>query len=203
MLHPGAILPRDFYLQPTVDVARELLGKIVAVRQGETVLAGRIVETEAYLGARDEAAHSFRGKTARNAAMFGPAGHAYIFFSYGVHWMLNIVTQPVDVGEAVLVRAVEPLEGTETMRANLGYAADIPVHRYCNGPGKVAKAFGIDRARFDGADLCDASGHISIMDGVHSGSIGAIVTTTRIGITKAAAEPLRFYVAASPSVSRK
>lgn len=186
-----------------MDVACGLLGMVVQVRHGNDIRAGRIVETEAYLGTSDAAAHSFRGRTARNASMFGPPGHAYVYFSYGVHWMLNVVTQPVGTGEAVLIRAMEPIAGIEAMRKALGYAEDIPGYRMGNGPGKLAKALGVTRDIHDGADICDPSSPIIIVDDGHPANASEITITKRIGITKDADKLLRFYISSSRAVSRK
>ena len=199
----GAVLPREFYLEPTPFVARSLRGKIVVVTGAPEPVAGRIVEAEAYLGARDPASHAYRGKTARNASMFGDAGHAYVYFSYGVHWMLNFVTQPAGVGEAVLIRAIEPVAGIEAMRVAAGAGTGLPDYRLANGPGKLARALGITRARHDGVDLCDPRGGICVCDDGSTISDSAVTTSRRIGISSAVESPLRFYVTASPAVSRK
>ena len=197
------LLPRSFYEQPTAEVARALLGKVVVVWHADGVRSGIIVETEAYLGEHDAAAHSYRGKTPRNAAMFGEAGHAYVYFSYGVHWMLNFVTQQVGCGEAVLIRAVEPLDGVEEMRASAGYDTSVANHRIGNGPGKLAKALGVTREMHDGADLCEPGGLVTVCDVGREVRDADIVSSRRIGITKAAELPLRFYLVDNASVSKR
>jgi DNA-3-methyladenine glycosylase len=199
----GERLPRAFYAQPTVRVARALLGKLLVhdAREGRTV--GRIVETEAYLGRRDPASHAFHGRSARNASMFGPPGHAYVYFIYGMHHCFNVVTRPEGVGEAVLVRALEPIEGVELMRARRGIRRSD--RELCNGPGKLVQAMGMSRAD-DGADL--VSGALGIYAPVldrRDGRLSAreIATSARIGITRSADLPLRYYVRGNAYVSKR
>lgn len=192
-------LSREFYLQDTVSVAQQLLGKKVIRRMsaGE-VLSGVIVETEAYI-AGDPASHSFRGQTRRNSAMFGPPGHAYVYISYGMHEMLNIVCGPAGVGEAVLVRALEPLEGIPAMRENRGGVENT--RQLTNGPGKLAQALGLTRAADDRRDLTDPASSLIIA----AYDFGAFdtVATTRIGISKGADSPWRFYIRGNSFVSRR
>ena len=161
-----------------------------------------IVETEAYL-ADDPACHGFRGETARNRAMFGPPGRAYVYFIYGNHWCFNAVCRPAGVAEAVLVRALEPVFGLDPMRSRRPVNQDVQL---TNGPAKLCQALGIDRA-LDGADLCDAASPIFLAKNraraARCTALGPLVTTTRIGIARAAAEPLRFYLAGSLWVSRR
>src|SRR6266513_3155521 len=144
-------LPRRFYLQDTVKVARDLLGCVLWRRIGDDLLAARIVETEAYLGANDMASHARRGlRSARNESMYLEGGHAYVYFTYGMHWCLNVVTQEEDVAEAVLLRAAEPLRGIESVRKRRPKARrDFDL---MNGPGKLCAALDIDR-RLDGEPL--------------------------------------------------
>src|SRR5205085_579694 len=144
-------LPREFYLQDTVTVARALLGCVLWRRRGRELLSARLVETEAYLGANDAASHARRGlRSARNKSMYLEGGHAYVYFTYGMHWCLNVVTQEADLAEAVLLRAAEPLSGIESMRKRRPKAKrDFDL---MNGPGKLCSALGID-GQFDGEPL--------------------------------------------------
>ena len=152
---PFAPLPRSFYARPAEVVAKDALGKILVFEREAVTLAGRIVEAEAYLGIRDRAAHSFGGRrTARNDVMWGPPGFAYVFFVYGMHFHLNLVTDAEGVPCAVLLRAVEPILGEEDMRVRRGHVSKAAKPTLLtNGPGKLCQAFGISRAQ-NGFDLC-------------------------------------------------
>lgn len=191
----GRILPREFYLQPTLLVAEQLIGKVLVSRTPEGETSGVIVETEAYT-LNDPANHSYRGKTRRNATMFGDAGHAYVYAVHASH-CLNIVTEPVGVPCAVLVRAVEPLEGIELMR--LRRRVDDP-RALASGPGRLCQAFGITR-EWDGVDVTspEASPLTLIDVGL---ARGPVVRTPRIGIRVAVDLPYRFLVDGCPFVSR-
>jgi DNA-3-methyladenine glycosylase len=170
------------FLQPTLERARWLLGKTLVTPQGELT----IVETEAYC-VNDPACHAFRGKTKANAAMFGPPGSLYVHINYGVNHCMNIVCQPEGVAEAVLVRAVEPYDSLSGA---------------WNGPGKLCKTLGIRKETHSGLQLCDPSGALWLAEGEEFPD-EAIVQTTRIGITKGADLPWRFYVSVSRFVSRR
>ena len=189
------ILPRDFYRGDTARVARDLLGKIIVRLSGEGITAGRIVETEAYVQG-DPACHAFRGLTPRNRAMFGPPGHAYIYFTYGMHYCFNVVTAGEGVGEAVLIRALEPLEGISIMSKRRGREK---ITDLCSGPGKLVQAMGI------GPDLYghDLAGEPLVILGGEPGPGEAVVVTTRVGISAAADLPLRFYLQNNRYVSKK
>lgn len=193
------VVSRDFYLLPTRTVARQLLGKLIVIRSPDGVKSAVIVETEAYLGQSDPASHAYRGLTARNASMFGPPGHAYVYLSYGVHWMLNFVTQPENAGEAVLIRALEPVDGFDRPQSS----ADRTRRRLMSGPGKLARELGVTRLDFDGADLCRRSGRICVLDCCIDLDPAHISVGPRIGISQASDLPLRFFVAGNPCVSRK
>lgn len=187
-------LGRDDLPHDTVALSRALIGKLlVRVREGET-LAGRIVETEAYFP-DDPASHAFRGKTRRNRAMFGPPLHAYVYFIYGANWCLNVTAEADGVGAAALVRACEPVLGIETMRALRGREG-LKDRELARGPGNLCRAFGIG-PEFDGADLA-TDRRLWIAD---DGAALAVGVSTRVGITKAAHEPLRFYARGNTSVS--
>jgi DNA-3-methyladenine glycosylase len=194
-MHEGwAVLPRDFYRRHPVVVAPELLNKILWRNDGR---AGRIVEVEAYAGSEDPAAHSFRGRTARNATMFGEAGHLYVYFTYGMHWGSNAVCGEVGEGTGVLLRAIEPLEGLDDMReARPAARRDRDLG---SGPGKLSQAFGITRD-LDGADLVTADRGISIVSDGTPPPIDPVVGP-RIGISKAMDLPWRWHVPGHAHVS--
>jgi DNA-3-methyladenine glycosylase len=193
----AAKLPRFFYEQPTVEVARQLLGKYLVHKHPEGTTVGRIVETEAYVGPEDRACHAARGRTRRTEVMFGAAGHAYVYLIYGFHCMLNIVTEPEDFPAAVLIRAVEPLSGTALMKKRRGI--DEP-RSLASGPGKLCQAFGIDRA-LNGYDLCGKMLYIED----RAGSVPEIVATPRIGVDYAGRwkhKPWRFLIRNNEFVSK-
>jgi DNA-3-methyladenine glycosylase len=187
-------------LQPTLTVARRLLGKVLVHETADGIAAGRIVEVEAYRGPADRAAHSRGGhRSARNEVMYGPPGHAYVYFIYGMHHCVNVVTQPRDVPEAVLIRALEPVAGVELMRRRRRLP-DAPEARLCRGPGALCQALAIDRTR-NGADL--VRGPLRIL-GRPDVPAARIVRTPRIGVDYAgpdAARPWRFVVRDSSAVS--
>jgi len=194
-------LPRSFYLPSAKAVAQQLLGHWLIRRTPDGPCGGPIVETEAYL-CDDPACHGAPGLTPRNRVMFGAPGHAYVYFIYGCHFCVNAVCCPPGIAEAVLIRAVEPHFGLDLMRRRRPVA---PSH-LSNGPAKLCEAMKIDRI-LDGADLCDKDSAILIAQNpdaeIFRKQKGTIVTTQRIGITRAAALPLRFYLAGSPFVSRR
>lgn len=188
------ILPRSFYARDTVTVARELLGNIIVNYTPAGIIAGRIVETEAYIQG-DPACHASRGMTPRNKVMFGPPGHAYVYFIYGMYYCFNTVTAQAGVGEAVLVRALEPLAGLPMMRANRKREKTVDL---CSGPAKLVQALGINR-HHNGADLTVRP--LALLKGMEPKE--SIITTTRIGINEVEKLPLRFYLAGNMYVSRK
>ncbi len=194
-------LGREFFARNPRKVARDLLGRVL-VREGSGVrLTARVVEVEAYLGEDDPASHAAPGLTPRNAVMFGPAGFAYVYFIYGAHYCLNVSCGRDGVAAAVLFRAVEPLEGIEEMAR----ARAIEVHgprdlvRLTAGPGRMAEAFGITRARDNGVDLTSRKRGLWIGD--DGFRRGKVMVTPRIGINKAAEWPLRYFLAGNPFVS--
>lgn len=194
-------LPRKFYNRDPRDVGRELLGKVLVRRVRKKIIAARIVETEAYLGRNDPAAHSACGRTARNAVLFGPPGFAYVYFIYGNHYCLNVSCLPDGVAGGILFRALEPLEGMDEM-ARL---RDVPVEnardlrKLASGPGKLAEAFGITRERDNEKDLTRADSDLFIADDGYRPA--AVLATPRIGITKASDLPLRFVISGSDFLS--
>ena len=189
-------LPRDFYRRHPVQVAPELLNKILVRDDGR---AGRIVEVEAYAGSEDAAAHSFRGQTRRNATMFGQPGHMYVYFTYGLHWGSNAVCGEVGEGTGVLLRAMEPLQGLDMMRPLRPKARRD--RDLANGPGKLSQAMGIT-GELDGADLVTADRGIAIVsDGMPPPD--APVVGPRIGITRAMELPWRWHVPKHLHVSGK
>jgi DNA-3-methyladenine glycosylase len=193
-------LARSFYVEPTLRVARALLGKILVHESPEGRASGRIVEVEAYRGPRDRAAHSAGGRrTPRNEVMYGPPGHAYVYFIYGMHHCVNVVTQPPGVPEAVLIRALEPVDGIELMRARRGLA-DGAAWRLCRGPGALCQALGVARAQ-NGGDL--VAGALRILD-APAVPAAQVARTVRVGVAYAGADalrPWRFLVRGSAAVS--
>jgi DNA-3-methyladenine glycosylase len=193
-------LARSFYLGPTLRVARALLGKVLVHETARGRAAGRIVEVEAYRGPNDRAAHSAGGRrTPRNEVMYGPPGHAYVYFIYGIHHCMNVVTRPPDVPEAVLIRALEPLDGLPLMRARRGLAGG-PEWRLCRGPGALCQALGVGRPQ-NGADL--VTGLLRILDAPPVPA-ALVARAPRIGVDYAGADalrPWRFLVRGSAAVS--
>ena len=191
-------LTRSFYEQNTVDVAQQLLGKYLVRTHPDGESVGRIVETEAYIGPQDLACHAAKGRTQRTEVMFGPAGHAYVYFIYGMYHMLNLVTEGKDYPAAVLIRAVEPLRGVELMKQRRRSEA---LRNLASGPGKLCQAFDIDRA-LNGADLC---GKILFVE--DSGEPAPkFQATARIGVDYAGKwkdKPFRFVVRRSEFVSKR
>jgi DNA-3-methyladenine glycosylase len=195
-------LPRSFFNRDPRLVGRELLGKVLLRNEGKALMGGRIVELEVYLGADDAAAHSASGKTSRNAVLFGPPGHAYVYFIYGNHYCLNISCMKLGEAGCVLIRALEPLMGIELMAANRDLElSDKPasLRLLASGPGRLADAFAITRTRDNGKDLVDPKSDLRIVnDGFHP---EAILETQRVGITKAVDLPLRYSIAGNGFVS--
>ena len=224
-------LPRAFYARDPITVARELLGKLL-IRFGgphppsfgesgeETLLAGRIVETEAYLGASDPGAHSYRGPTPRNAVLFGPPGHAYVYFIYGNHYCTNVSCQPAGVPGGVLFRALEPVCGIPAMAAlrHLTLPEDptgTQLRRLTSGPGRLSAALGITRPLYNACDLCSRAGGLYIAapapaagsvalpaaPNARAASDAEISATPRINVTRAPHDEFRFFLTANPFVS--
>lgn len=217
---PGKLLQRAFFEAPPERVARRLLGKILARRSRAGWLAGRIVEVEAYLGPHeqtaDPAAHSFRGPTPRNQVLFGPAGHAYVYFIYGMYFCMNVSCERKGHGGGVLIRALEPVIGIKQMARNRGLD-DFPsfsrqarkgwgtaaecgkLKELTSGPGRLCQALGITRSADNGLDLLDPKSPLQMRD--DGTPAGRVVVTPRIGIRYAAELPLRFVIAGNGCVS--
>jgi len=206
MTNEAKLLRRAFFNRDPRVVARELLGKLIVRREGREQLAGRIVEVEAYLGAGDLAAHAAAGHTARNAVVFGPPGHAYVYFIYGVHYCLNISCLPAGEAGCVLIRALEPVSGMREManaRGLAGLELTLPrdLRKLASGPGKLCEALGITRPRDNDKDMLSAKSDLQVMsDGFRASEIAV---TQRIGITKSAELPLRYVIAQNLFVSKK
>ena len=187
-------LQRNFYSRNTEKVAKELLGKILIHKTKEGICKGKIVETEAYFGNCDPASHAYRRKTKRNFLMFETPGKAYVYFCYGNHWLFNIVAKEDENPGAVLVRALEPLEGINIMKKRRGIN---DIFNLCMGPGKLTKALGIDKSH-DGLDLTRDDLFIEDSDEKFE-----IVKAKRIGISKGKGRLLRFYIKNNDFVSKK
>jgi DNA-3-methyladenine glycosylase len=203
--NPLWLLPRSFFSRDPREVARELLGKLIIRKQGRRVLAGRIVEVEAYLGADDAAAHAAAGRTERNKVLFGPPGHAYVYFIYGIHYCLNISCMPHGEAGCVLIRALEPVAGMNDMARARGikelHGSSISnLRNLLSGPGRLCQALGITRPRDNGKDMVSPKSDLQVLqDGF---TPAAIAVTPRIGITKSADMPLRYVIKGNGFVSR-
>jgi DNA-3-methyladenine glycosylase len=194
---PRASLPRSFYDRPTLDVARELIGKVLVHRSAEGLASGVIVETEAYIGEDDPACHASRGKTPRNAPLYEAPGLAYVYLNYGVHNLFNAVTEAEGRPAAVLIRALEPLDGVDLMVTRRTQAGRVvPVSNLCRGPGNLTRALGI---RLDHNRTSLVGGSVTIVD--RRQAVGAIRCGSRVGIREGTDRPWRFWVEGHPSVS--
>ncbi len=197
VMRRAATLPVTFFGRPAETVAAELLGMVVVSSIGGDITEARIVETEAYLGYDDPASHGYlHRRNAKNAALFGPPGSWYVYLSYGMHWCANLVCQEEGLASAVLLRALEPISGLETMRRRRGRVLD---RELCSGPGKLCQALGITR-ELDGARMARSA---VVVRRPERWEQSRIAITPRIGITKAADWPLRFHLVGSPWTSRK
>lgn len=192
------IIPQEFYGRNTIDVAKDLLGKILVRVVGRKTLSGVIVETEAYRSTDDPASHSYRGKTERNSVMFGEVGHAYVYFTYGNHYCLNIVAKEESTpAGAVLIRAIEPVEGIKLMH---GLRKTNDLYNLTSGPGKLTKALNITKKQ-NGVDVTK-KGEMYILNG-NDASDSSIIAASRIGIRVALDKQWRFLIADNKFVSRK
>jgi DNA-3-methyladenine glycosylase len=187
-------LRREFYDRPILRVAKELLGKYLVVHKDGHFLSGKIVETEAYIGLRDPASHAHRGMTPRNEVMFGGPGYAYVYLTYGMHHCLNLVTEKKGYPAAVLIRAVEPVDGAKLMKKRRGRQE---LQDLASGPAKLCQALGVDR-KLNGADLCSEVIFVQNRGEV----VGRIASSGRIGINEGKDKNLRFFIKGSQFVSR-
>ncbi|HTP13349.1 MAG TPA: DNA-3-methyladenine glycosylase, partial [Bacteroidota bacterium] len=194
--HLSSKLPRSFYFLPTLQVARRLLGQLIVRKYLGKTLVGRIVEVEAYRGSLDPASHAYRGRTERNDVMFWEGGHLYVYFTYGMHYCANVVTQRAGTAEAVLIRGVEPVRGMETMRKLRGNEIDDT--KLTNGPAKFCEAFGIKRPQ-NGTNLLGNEIYLLRGSPLRSSSIGV---STRVGIRNGTDKKWRFFEKGNRWVSK-
>jgi DNA-3-methyladenine glycosylase len=188
------ILPRGFYRRDSREVAPDLLNKVVICRGA----SGRIVEVEAYVGAIDPASHAYRGRTERNATMFGPAGRLYVYFTYGMHWCLNVVCGPVGQAEAVLLRAGEVIEGVDVARSRRpGVTRERDLAR---GPARLAAALGLDGLA-NATSMLDGTGPLRLRPPASAIDPLTVACGPRVGVNGGAERPWRFWLAGDPTVS--
>jgi DNA-3-methyladenine glycosylase len=193
-------LPREFFAGPSVEVAPGLLGCVLSARSPDGEVAVRLTEVEAYLGEADPASHAYRGPTRRNAVMYGEPGHAYVYFTYGMHFCVNLVCQPPGTASAVLLRAGAVVSGAALARhrRSSGKRSEAAPRDLARGPGRLCQALGIDRA-LDGADVCDPGSPVRIFGPGPPGT--AVSSGPRVGVSTAATVPWRFWVTGDPTVS--
>jgi DNA-3-methyladenine glycosylase len=192
------VLPASFYDRPVAVVARDLLGRVVETPSPDGVVAIRLVETEAYAGEDDPASHAWRGRTPRTEVMFGPPGHVYVYFSYGIHWCANVVCGPRGVASAVLLRAGEVVEGLEIARGRR--RAGAPERVLASGPANLAACLGLD-GTWTGTSVTQAAGAVRVRAGDPVPD-SEVLASPRVGITRAVDVPWRFRLAGNPHVSR-
>jgi DNA-3-methyladenine glycosylase len=204
----GRTLPRAFFNRDPRVVARALLGKLLVRRHRGQILAGRIVEVEAYLGAGDLAAHAAAGRTARNDVLWGNPGYAYVYFIYGMHYCMNVSCLPDGRAGGVLIRALEPVAGLEQMAAARGFDKDEfdseamrDRRMLTSGPGRLSEALGITRPRDNGKDLVSANSDLQVRDDGFRAR--KVAVTPRIGINKSAEMPLRYVIAGTQYLSSR
>jgi DNA-3-methyladenine glycosylase len=211
MAEPGdlpwpAPLPREFFDRPATSVAPELLGCVLVHELPDGLVAAEIVEVEAYMGSADPPSHAFRGKTARNEVMFGEPGHAYVYFTYGMHFCVNLVCGPPGEAAAVLLRAGRVVEGAPLAAVRRSGAAAVDgsrgVAQLASGPARLCQALGIARAQ-NGADVCDPGGALRVLASAESAGLATnrIATGPRVGVSTGAEVPWRFWIEGDPSVS--
>jgi DNA-3-methyladenine glycosylase len=221
----GELLPRSFFDDPAVAVAPRLLGCVLSAYSADGVVAVRVTEVEAYMGEADPASHAYHGRTRRNGVMYGEPGHAYVYFTYGMHFCVNLVCQPEGTASAVLLRAGAVVAGSALARrrrlaarrpgagagAGGGGGSGLVDRDLARGPARLCQALSIDRA-FDGADVCDPAGALRVSAGAAAGAVdaaggaagvapGQVRSGPRVGVSTAATVPWRFWIAGDPSVS--
>jgi DNA-3-methyladenine glycosylase len=199
------LIPRDFFARPSLQVAPELLGCVLEHRTAAGLVAVELTEVEAYAGASDPASHAYRGRTARNAVMFGPPGHAYVYFTYGMHFCVNLVCLGNGSASAVLLRAGRVIEGEELARGRRSRGTTlIPFRDLGRGPARLCQALGIDRS-LDGTDVCVADSALRVRwPGASTTFRSAqikVATGPRVGVSAAAEVPWRFWIEGEPTVS--
>ena len=198
----GPVLAREFFDRPVLQVAQDLLGCVLRHETADGVVAVRLTEVEAYAGEADPASHAYRGRTARNAVMFGEPGHAYVYFTYGMHFCVNLVCGPAGVARAVLLRAGRVTEGVAlaASRRSAGRAAGRggAERDLARGPARLCQALGIDRS-LDGADVCGDGLPLRVCG--RDGPAAAVSEGPRVGVSRGAEEPWRFWVTGDPAVS--
>jgi DNA-3-methyladenine glycosylase len=201
---PGALLPREVFARHSLQVAPELLGCVLEHETAAGLVAVRLTEVEAYEGAADPASHSYRGRTARNAVMFGPPGYSYVYFTYGMHWCVNLVCLPPGTASAVLIRAGQVIEGvplaTERRSAGRARPSAVAERELARGPARLCQALGIDRAQ-NGLDACSAGSALRIRAAAADSGPHEISQGPRVGISVAADWPWRFWLTGDPTVS--
>src|ERR1035438_2395010 len=199
------LLKAEFFNRDPRRVARALLGKLLVRKAPRGILAGRIVETEAYLGKGDAAAHAAAGRTARNAVLFGLPGHAYVYFIYGNHYCLNVSCLPDGIPGGVLFRALEPLSGIEQMAEarEIAKKSDLNevslLRKISSGPGRLCEALGVTRARDNAKSFVSPGSDLQLADDAYR--VRSVIVTPRIGIVKSADQPLRYFIAGNPFAS--
>jgi DNA-3-methyladenine glycosylase len=198
----GPLLARDFFARPSTEAAPALLGCVLACDSPDGLVAAVIVETEAYAGASDPASHAYRGQTARNAVMFGPPGHAYVYFSYGMHFCVNLVCAPDPNASAVLLRAGRVIAGLDAAmaRRSAGGLRSVREVDLARGPGRLGQALAIDRA-LNGADVCEPASPLRVLAPGPAAAVPVISRGPRVGISRAVELPWRFWITGERAVS--
>jgi len=196
---PAGLLPRDFFARPAVEVGPAVLGRVLEHETADGLVAVALTEVEAYMGVEDPASHAWRGRTARNAVMFGPPGHAYVYFTYGMHFCVNLVCLLEGSASAVLLRAGRVIAGEDLARARRERATPMPARDLARGPARLCQALGIDRG-LDGADACDPASPLRIR-AASAAPVATVRSGPRVGISRAVEAPWRYWLDGDPTVS--